>query len=165
MEDANLYTTSSADYSNVDAAANLAVLLIVALFVTVLLIVMIVAYWRIFKKAGQAGWKSLIPVYNWVILMRIIQRPAWWVLLFFVPFVGTIVSIVAYYDLGKAFGKSTLFNVVGMVLFSGIGLLMLAFGKAQYQLGGASAGQAAMPTSAPVPPAAPQPPVAPANPV
>ena len=31
------------------------------LFIIVLLILLVVAYWKMFTKAGIAGWKSLIP--------------------------------------------------------------------------------------------------------
>lgn len=37
-----------------------------------------ICQWIIFQKAGQAGWKSLIPVYDTFVLLRIIQRPMWW---------------------------------------------------------------------------------------
>ena len=31
---------------------------------TVVVLLCILAYWMIFKKAGEAGWKALIPVYS-----------------------------------------------------------------------------------------------------
>jgi hypothetical protein len=37
-----------------------------------------ICQWIIFQKAGQAGWKSLIPIYDTFVLLRIIQRPQWW---------------------------------------------------------------------------------------
>lgn len=39
--------------------------------VLVCLVLFIIAYWRIFEKAGEAGWKSLIPIYNVYILWKI----------------------------------------------------------------------------------------------
>ena len=35
-------------------------------------------YWRIFEKAGHPGWASLVPVYNDLIVLRMIGRPNWW---------------------------------------------------------------------------------------
>jgi hypothetical protein len=46
---------------------------IVGLLVAVLLIV---ALWKIFTKAGQPGWASLIPIYNIYIWCKIVGRPA-----------------------------------------------------------------------------------------
>lgn len=44
-------------------------------------IIMIVAWWKIFKKAGLAGWKSIIPIYNLYCLYRISGMSGWWILL------------------------------------------------------------------------------------
>lgn len=41
-----------------------------------------VGMWKLFEKAGQAGWKALIPFYNLFILLKIVGRPGWWLLLF-----------------------------------------------------------------------------------
>ncbi|MEC7556985.1 MAG: DUF5684 domain-containing protein, partial [Planctomycetota bacterium] len=45
----------------------------------VILIVLIVANWKLFAKAGQPGWASIIPIYNLVILLQIVGRPTWWI--------------------------------------------------------------------------------------
>lgn len=34
-------------------------------------IVLVIANWKIFTKAGEAGWKSIIPIYNGYILYKI----------------------------------------------------------------------------------------------
>lgn len=112
-----------------------------------ILILIITGLWKIFTKAGQAGWKVLIPIYNLYIMLKIIGRPGWWLLLFFVPFVSFVISIVVAIDLAKSFGKSTLFGVVGLWVFSVIGYLMLGFGSAEYK--GPSAAPAGT-SSAPV---------------
>ena len=31
----------------------------------------IVAYWKLFEKAGEPGWKSLIPFYNLFVITKI----------------------------------------------------------------------------------------------
>lgn len=41
------------------------------IFVLILAILQIVAWWRIFSKAGEAGWKSIIPIYNVIVLFKI----------------------------------------------------------------------------------------------
>ncbi|MFM8973443.1 MAG: DUF5684 domain-containing protein, partial [Actinomycetota bacterium] len=42
-------------------------------------VIAIVAHWKIFTKAGQKGWTSIIPILNLVVLMKIVKRPLWWV--------------------------------------------------------------------------------------
>ena len=51
-------------------------------------IAMIMAMWKIFKKAGQEGWKSIIPIYNTYVLFEISGLKGWYVFLGFIPFFG-----------------------------------------------------------------------------
>ena len=44
----------------------------------VIFVIAIVAFWKVFTKAGEAGWKSIIPIYNIIILLKIVGRPWWW---------------------------------------------------------------------------------------
>lgn len=102
------------------------------LFWLVIALVMTVAMWKIFTKAGRKGWEAIIPIYNIYVLCQIVGRPGWWLLLFFIPFVNLAVSIVLAIDLAKSFGKDAVFGVVALWLFSIIGYLMLGFGKDKY---------------------------------
>ena len=106
-----------------------------------LAVLAIVAYWKIFTKAGEAGWKSIIPIWNTIVLLKIVGRPWWWILLLLIPFVNFIIVIIVMLDLGKAFGKSTVFSIFGLIIFSLVGLFILGFGDAKYV--GPSAGGAA----------------------
>lgn len=115
------------------------------IFYLVIIVVAIVAMWKIFTKAGEAGWKSIIPIYNMYILLKIVGRPGWWLLLFLIPFVNLVVSIIVSIDLAKSFGKSELFGIVGLWLFSLIGYLMLGFGSAEYKGPAALEGKGAAP--------------------
>jgi hypothetical protein len=92
----------------------------------------IVAGWKVFEKAGEKGWKVLIPFYNLYTLFRIAGRNGWWMLALFVPFVNIVVGIMLALDLAKHFGKGAMFAIFGLILFPYIGSLMLAFGEAQY---------------------------------
>lgn len=91
----------------------------------------IAAAWRVYTKAGQPGWASLIPIYNIVVLMRIAGRPGWWTLLTFIPGVNFIISIVVVLDVARAFGKGSGF-AVGMLFLSAIFYPILAFGSSRY---------------------------------
>ena len=61
-----------------------------------IIVIAIVAYWKIFTKAGEEGWKCLIPIYNIIILLKIVGRPWWWLLLLLVPFVNIIIMVIVY---------------------------------------------------------------------
>lgn len=92
----------------------------------------VVAMWKMFEKAEEEGWKSLIPFYNTYTLFRIAGRNGWGFLLLLVPFVNVVVLLVVAIDLAKHFGKSATFGVVGLWLFSIVGYMILGFGDAKY---------------------------------
>lgn len=52
-----------------------------ALLIIVLVVLLIVAYWKMFTKAGIAGWKSIIPIYNVYIAFKIAwkDQSAFWI--------------------------------------------------------------------------------------
>jgi len=141
---ASEYATMAADeYAVVGGAmlgafAGIAMIMsIVALIVGVLTII---ANWKIFTKAGQKGWKCLIPIYNSVVLFKIAGLSPWLVLVYFasiIPVVGWIavlgVTIYLMHNLSKAFGKDGAFTV-GLVLLNTIFVLILGLGKAEHQL-------------------------------
>lgn len=100
--------------------------------VFVLWVLLIIANWKIFTKAGEAGWKSIVPFYSSYILFRIAGRNGWWFLALFVPILQIVALVILAVDLAKHFGKSTVFGVVALLIFSVVGYLMLGFGKAEY---------------------------------
>ncbi|MBR3131654.1 signal peptidase I [Candidatus Saccharibacteria bacterium] len=123
----------------------LAVYGIVAIAIFVL---MIVAWWKIFTKAGEEGWKSIIPIYNVYILCKIMGINFWiyvlaipaglGLLTSFIPQIVFLTGIYALFiailvaiKLGDAFGKSTGFKV-GLFFLPNIFELILAFGDSKY---------------------------------
>lgn len=113
------------------------VMLVIGLIVSVLTII---ANWKIFTKAGEKGWKCIIPIYNTVVLFKIAGLSPLWVLGYLtsvIPVIGYIavlgLTIYLMYSLAKAFGKDGAFTV-GLVLLNPIFLMILAFGKSEYQL-------------------------------
>ena len=95
-------------------------------------LLLIVAMWKVFTKAGQPGWASIIPIYNLYIWCKIVGRLWWWILLMLIPFVNFIVCIILCIDLAKSFGKGVGFGI-GLALLGIIFFPILGFGSAQYQ--------------------------------
>ncbi len=119
------------------------VLIIVAIAYVV---IEIAGMWKVFVKAGQAGWKVLIPFYDIYIFLKIIGRPGWWLILWFlfwIPFVALIVAIIISIDLSKSFNKGSGF-AVGLIFLSFIFVPILGFGQARYA-GPAAGGPRAIP--------------------
>lgn len=103
------------------------------LIIQLILIVFYVACsWKIYVKAGQPGWACLIPIYNIVVFLKIINRPIWWLILIFIPFVNFVVAIIMAMDMAVAFGKSKGWGIGMLIFLSFIGYPILAFGSSQY---------------------------------
>lgn len=100
-------------------------------FTLIICILFIVAWWKIFEKAGEAGWKSIIPFYNSYILFKIAWGNGLLFLLMFIPFVNFIIAIILEVKLAKAYGQSGGF-AVGLIFLPNIFTLILAFGSSQY---------------------------------
>lgn len=91
----------------------------------------IAAMWRIFSKAGKAGWLAIIPIVNFFVLLNIAGRSAWWFILFLIPVVDFIAAIIVLNDLSKSFGRG-IGTTLGLIFFSEIFIPILGYGSAQY---------------------------------
>ncbi len=96
-----------------------------------LAILVLVAMWRIYEKAGKPGWAAIIPFYNIWILLEIVGKEGWWIILFFIPGINIIAGIIVMWELAKSFGKEAGF-AIGMILLGFIFLPLLAFSDAEY---------------------------------
>ena len=102
-------------------------------------IVVALGVYGAFQKAGQPGWAAFVPVYNFIIMLRVAGRPAtwaWFLLLGFIPFLGSIallvLGIIVLNDISLSFGQGSGFTV-GLVLLGPIFWYILWLGPAQYQ--------------------------------
>ncbi len=117
-------------------------------------IIYIIALWFVFKKAGEKGWKAIIPIYNEYITYKIagIKNWFWWSLLivFVIWLIGGffpayqqiftsvaicicgIIAIVKNFKLARNFNWGV-FTSILFVLFNWICVLILWFGKSQYK--------------------------------
>ena len=58
-----------------------------------------------FRKAGVAPWKALIPFYNIAVILNLAKRPMHWAIWQFIPVVGWFVVLGIYVEFVKTFGK------------------------------------------------------------
>jgi hypothetical protein len=88
--------------------------------------------WKMFEKAGEEGWKAIIPFYNLYIYFRLAGRNGWGFFLLFIPIASLVVSIIVAIDLAKHFNKSAAWGFFLLWLLPFIGTLMLGFGEDEY---------------------------------
>lgn len=106
-------------------------ILIVGLFVLSALVFSIFVHWKIYEKAGQPGWAVIIPLYNLLIFLKIINKPWWWIFMFLIPIVNIVFAIMAVHRLSLSFGKDGGFTV-GLLFLNIIFLAILAFDSSTY---------------------------------
>ena len=121
-------------------------------------ILQIVANWKIFTKAGEAGWKSIIPVYGDYISYKIAWQTSYFWLSFIlgiviscintfvnptgeniacaalvvlIRIVLAVISILYCVKLSRAFGRGIGF-AIGLIFLQPIFLLILGFSDNQY---------------------------------
>ncbi len=98
----------------------------------VVFVAIIAGWWMLFTKAGEAGWKSIIPIYSFIVILKIVGREWWWVLLLLIPIVGFIVWIIVALDLARSFGRGTGFGI-GLAFLTPIFALILGYGSDTYK--------------------------------
>lgn len=99
---------------------------------TVVSLLLFIANWKLFAKAGEAGWKSLIPIYSSYIYFKIVYGNGWKFLLLLVPILNIVFEFGFNIRLAQAYGKSVAFGI-GLILLNPIFMLMLAFGDSSYR--------------------------------
>jgi len=102
------------------------------LFMFIVGIIKLIATWKIYNKAGRPGWASIVPIYNIIIMLKIINRPWWWIFLLLIPIVNIVIHIIMLNLLAKSFGERNPWFTVGLVLLPFIFYPILAFGKSKF---------------------------------
>lgn len=121
-------------------------------------ILQVIANWRIFTKAGEAGWKSIIPIYGDYVSYKIAWKPSYFWLMFgfnllayiigdtynadgknliltlivmLINLIVIVIGIIYSVKLARAFGRGTGF-AIGLIFLQPIFLLILGFGSDSY---------------------------------
>ena len=88
------------------------------IFVLVIQIVHFAGTWKLYVKAGRKFWEAAIPIYNGIVLFKIINRPWWWIFLLFIPIVNLIMFPVIWVETLRSFGKnSNTDTALGVITF------------------------------------------------
>lgn len=123
------YAYNSGYYHDVYSAmmsAMVVIYMVIALVNLVIYVLSIIADYRLFEKAGEEGWKAIIPFYNYFVLCRIVMGDSLWFWLGFVPGINVFGRLYIRFKTGEAYGKTTGFNI-GMMLLPYIFRIILAF--------------------------------------
>lgn len=150
------YSTAGAGVAGGLIAGILMFMVVIIIISLVIAILKLIGTWKMLTKAGESGWKSLIPFYNQWTLCKVAGISPYWVLeIIVVSMINTvlngilgsnvisvILSLIVYANtiyfwvilsisLAKSFGKDTGFGVA-TVFFSFITYPMMGMGSATY---------------------------------
>ena len=76
--------------------------------------------WKFFTQAGRKAWEAFIPVYNLFVMIRIIQRPWWWIILALLPVVGNVMLVVMLYELMHVYRYSKIKHILLTIVTAGL---------------------------------------------
>jgi signal peptidase I len=100
----------------------------VALVIFILIYAAIAAgLWKLYEKAGYKGWEGAVPIYNLWIMLKIVDRPWWWMFYLFIPLIGEFIGIGVFREFLKLYGKSSIADLIMAVLFPFIYLPYIGF--------------------------------------
>lgn len=85
--------------------------------------------YKLFEKAGIAGWKALIPFYNYYEWVKLTERPKWWFYVSLIPVINMIVLLLLRTDLADRFGKRSFLHHFAAMMFPFIVFPLWGFNK------------------------------------
>lgn len=83
--------------------------------------------WKLYVKAGRKSWEAIVPVYNAIVLLKILKRPTWWVILLFIPIINLLMFPVIWVETVRSFGKYKTLDSVLAVLTLGFYIYYLNY--------------------------------------
>ena len=96
-------------------------LLFVLIFVAAFYIYFALALSTIATKTHTENpWLAWIPIANLILMINIAKKPIWWILLFFVPLVNIVISIILWMAVAEARGKPNWWGILTIVPIVGI---------------------------------------------
>ena len=132
------------------ASSGSGVLVTILIAIAIYILVALGTYGTYLKAGpyGEPAWAAFVPIYNFIVLLRVAGRPkvwGWFLLLNIVPYIGSLAFLVVYIivanDVSKSFGHGPGFTV-GLVLLSIIFWYILWLGKSTYRGPAGPAGNA-----------------------
>lgn len=85
----------------------------------------------LFKKMGRKGWEGIIPIYNKIIKLQVLNIPIWMIIFAFIPGANVALSVVIAINIARKFNKDILFTI-GLIFIPIVFYPILAFGSDEF---------------------------------
>lgn len=97
------------------------------LFILIVQVIHGLGTWKLYIKAGRQGWEAFLPIYNAIVLMKIINRSTWWTLLLFIPIINLFMFPIIWIETLRTFGKKTTLDMVLGVVTLGLYIMYVNY--------------------------------------
>ena len=99
------------------------------IFFLVIQVIHFAGTWKLYLRANRKAWEAAIPIYNAVILMKIINRPKWWVILLFIPVINQLMFPIVWIETARSFGFNKRKDTALVLLTLGFYLFFINYAK------------------------------------
>jgi signal peptidase I len=82
------------------------------LFFLIVQLIHFLGTWKLYVAAGRKSWEAALPVYNAIVLLKMINKPTWWTILLFIPIINLIIFPVIWIETIRSFGKKSTLDAV-----------------------------------------------------
>lgn len=99
------------------------------------IVISLMINWKLFQKAGIKGWKSIIPIYNLYLIIKIAYNEdrGLYLLIFLIPIVNVIYAMYLKYKFATAYTENDALGIINVFYSLLVGLLLAFNNKYQYK--------------------------------
>ncbi|MBV1887810.1 MAG: signal peptidase I [Urechidicola sp.] len=90
------------------------------IFFLIIQVIHFLGTWKLYVKANRKAWEAIVPVYNAIVLMKIINRPKWWVILLFIPIINLLMFPIIWIETIRSFGKNSRLDTLLVLVTLGL---------------------------------------------
>jgi hypothetical protein len=106
----------SSDEPQIPAAFTGAILMVFLFIGLAVYLYISLALQTIATKTGTPNaWLAWIPIVNFILMLNVAKKPLWWIVLFLVPLVNIVISVIVWMGIAEARGKPNFWGILTIV--------------------------------------------------
>ena len=99
----------------------LSFLIYVVIYVYVAYCIMVIAK----RTNTENAWYAWVPFLNLYLLCKIADKPGWWIILFLIPLVNIVISIIVWMRIAEKMGKPSWLGILWVI--PPLGLIIVGY--------------------------------------
>ena len=93
----------------------------IAIYVYVAYSIMVIAN----RTNTENSWFAWVPILNLYLLCKIADKPGWWLILFLIPLVNIVISIIVWMRIAEKMGKPSWLGILWVI--PPLGLIVVGY--------------------------------------